>query len=67
MTTNPNERWMLQVSRNLFDSESGALPDKRHLLVDRDTNYSMRFRQSIAREGVEVARAWLGRKCQTDA
>ena len=47
---------MLQVSRNLFDSESGALRDMRHLLLDRDTKYSMRFRQSITREGVEVIR-----------
>jgi transposase InsO family protein len=35
VTTNPNDVWMLQVSRNLIDVESGALRDKRFLIVDR--------------------------------
>jgi putative transposase len=56
ITTHPNEAWMLQVARTLFDNESGALRDKKHLIVDRDTKYSMNFRQAIAREGVEVIR-----------
>ena len=54
MTTHPNDAWMLQVARTLFDSESGALRDMKHLIVDRDTKYSRSFRQAIAREGVEV-------------
>jgi len=56
LTTNPNESWMLQISRNLLDSESGALRDKRHLIVDRDTKYSSTFRQALAREGIGVVR-----------
>jgi putative transposase len=56
LTTNPNDAWMLQVSRNLFDIESGALRDKRHLIIDRDTKYSGEFRAYCAREGVEVIR-----------
>src|ERR1700730_6060437 len=31
------------------DSESGALLGKRHLIVDRDTKYSMAFRTFLAR------------------
>jgi transposase InsO family protein len=56
MTTNPNEMWMLQIARTWTDSESGALLGKRHLIVDRDTKYSMAFRTFLAREGVEVIR-----------
>ena len=56
ITPNPNEAWMLQVARNLMDSESGALLGKRHLIVDRDTKYSAAFRAFLAREGVEVIR-----------
>jgi len=49
ITTNPNEAWILQVARNLMDSESGALLGKRHLIVDRDTKYSAVFRAFLAR------------------
>jgi len=38
--TNPNDVWMLQISPNLIDVESGVLRDKRFLIVDRDTKYS---------------------------
>jgi putative transposase len=56
MTTNPNERWMLQMSRNLLDGESGVLSDKRFLIIDRDTKYSLSFRLALEREGIEVIR-----------
>jgi putative transposase len=56
MTTNPNDVWMLQVSRNLIDVESGALRDKRFLIVDRDVKYSATFRQTLEREGIGVIR-----------
>jgi putative transposase len=56
MTTNPNDAWMLQVSRNLIDVESGALRDKRFLIVDRDAKYSASFRQTLEREGIGVIR-----------
>ena len=55
-TTNPNDAWMLQVSRNLIDMESGALCDKRFLIVDPDTKYSASFRQTLEREGIRVIR-----------
>jgi putative transposase len=47
---------MLQVSRNLIDVESGALRDKRFLIVDRDAKYSATFRQTLEREGIGVIR-----------
>jgi putative transposase len=56
MTTNPNDVWMLQVSRNLIDVESGALRDKRFLTVDRDAKYSETFRRTLEREGIGVIR-----------
>jgi putative transposase len=56
LTTSPNDAWMLQMSRNLLDSESGPLRDKRHLIVDRDTKYSGSFRQTLEREGIGVIR-----------
>jgi putative transposase len=56
MTTNPNEVWMSQMSRNLLDSESGVLSDKRFLIIDRDTKYSSSFRRTLERDGIEVIR-----------
>ena len=56
MTTNPNDVWMLQVSRNLIDVESGALRGKRFLIVDRDAKYSATFRQTLEREGIGIIR-----------
>ena len=56
ITTKPNEAWMMQMARNLTDAETGMLRDTRHLIVDRDTNYSTGFRTFLAREGVDVIR-----------
>ena len=56
LTTNPNDAWMLRVSRNFVDGEVGVLRDKRHLIVDRDTKYSTSFRQTLEREGIGVIR-----------
>ena len=56
MTTQPDESWMLQMSRNLLDPEFGFLRDKNHLIVDRDTKYSAAFRLALEREGIGVIR-----------
>jgi len=56
ITTNPDERWMLQIARGAFDSESGLLYGKKYLIVDRDTKYTAAFRAFPAREKVEVIR-----------
>jgi hypothetical protein len=42
-TSNPDEEWILQVGRNLTDSEDGFLKGKSYLLMDRDTKFSEAF------------------------
>ena len=56
ITTQPDERWMLQVGRNLIDEESGTLASMRYLIVDRDTKYTQQFRQLLRDSGTEVIR-----------
>lgn len=53
VTPHPDEAWMMQMARNLTDTEDGFLRDKTHLIMDRDTKYSEAFRNALAREGVE--------------
>lgn len=40
ITTRPDDVWMLQMTPNLIDEESGALASKRYLMIDRDTKYT---------------------------
>jgi len=56
ITMNPDAPWMLQMARQLTDSEEGILNGKQHLIVDRDTKYCQAFRDFVAREGIEVIR-----------
>ena len=56
ITTKPDEAWMLQVARNLTDSESGALCGKRYLILDRDTKYTDQFRKLVQDGGTNVIR-----------
>jgi putative transposase len=55
-TSNPDEDWMLQVGRNLVDSEDGFLRGKRYLLMDRDKKYSEAFRSMVKGSDVEPVR-----------
>jgi putative transposase len=55
-TSNPDEEWILQVGRNLTDSEDGFLKGKRYLLMDRDTKYSEEFRRMVTESNVEPVR-----------
>jgi transposase InsO family protein len=50
-TINPDNEWILQVGRNLTDSEEGFLKGKRYL--DRDTKFSEAFRSMMKGSGVE--------------
>src|SRR3979411_1016660 len=45
ITTRPDESWMLQIARNVTDSQSGALRAKRYLIIERDSKYSEQFRR----------------------
>ena len=56
LTANPDELWMLQVSRNLSDAEDGFLRGKKYLLMDRDTKFSEAFRVTLGQAGVEAVR-----------
>jgi len=47
---------MLQVGRNLTDSETGVLCSKQYLIIDRDTKYSEQFRRLIRDSGTRVIR-----------
>ena len=47
---------MLQVGRNLVDTDSGALALKRYLIVDRDAKYAERFRTLVKDSGTEIIR-----------
>jgi putative transposase len=56
ITTRPDESWMLQIARNMTDSQSGALHATRYLIIDRDTKYSEQFRRLIHDSGTNVIR-----------
>jgi hypothetical protein len=56
ITTRPDEDWMLQMARNLTDSEGGALRTKKYLITDRDSKYSEQFRRLIRDSGPKVIR-----------
>jgi putative transposase len=43
-TPNPDDRWMMQIARNLTDAEDGFLQGKRYVLMDRDSKFSLAFR-----------------------
>src|SRR5437867_4143654 len=40
ITTRPDEGCVLQMARNLTDSDDGALRAKKYLIIDRDSKYS---------------------------
>jgi transposase InsO family protein len=54
ITTRPDERWMLQIGRNVTDPLMGAMSGKRYLIIDRDAKYSAQFRRVIRHSGMEV-------------
>jgi len=56
ITTRPDESWMLQIARNVTDSQEGALNSKRYLIIDRDTKYSQQFRRLVQDSGTKVIR-----------
>jgi hypothetical protein len=44
ITPSPNTAWMMQIGRNLTDSDDGFLADKKFVILDRDSKYSAAFR-----------------------
>lgn len=47
VTTNPDERWMLQTGRNFLDAEVGMGSTPRVILFDRDKKYCAAFRELL--------------------
>ncbi len=56
ITPGPSEPWMMQIGRNLTDPLDGSLTDKQFLILDRDSKFSIAFRNLLKDAGVEVVR-----------
>jgi putative transposase len=56
ITPSPAEPWMMQIGRNLTDPIDGTLAEKRFLILDRDSKFSIGFRNLLKDAGVEVVR-----------
>jgi transposase InsO family protein len=56
VTPGPNEAWMIQIGRNLTDPVDGFLADKKFVILDRNSKYSVAFRDLLNGSGVEVVR-----------
>jgi transposase InsO family protein len=56
ITTNPNTAWMVQIGRNLTDTDEGWFVAKRELIIDRDTKYCADFRRLIEDSGSAIIR-----------
>ena len=54
ITTNPDGAFMAQVARNLSALDDGFLKDMRHLIIDRDTKFTVQFRSILNAAGVNV-------------
>src|ERR671923_1158603 len=53
VTPHPNERWMLQMARNITMDEWGFLSPGQYLIHDRDGKYCPAFQQIIDNAGIE--------------
>jgi len=47
---------MMQIGRNLTDPIDGVLADKRFLILDRDSKFSLAFRDLLEDAGIKVVR-----------
>ena len=45
---------MLQIARNLTDCEAGFAVGKSHLIIDRDTKYTEKFKAMLDDSDVEI-------------
>ncbi len=53
VTPGPDERWMMQIGRNLTDC---FLEGKHFVIMDRDSKYTDAFRALLTRAGVQAVR-----------
>jgi putative transposase len=56
ITAYPDTAWMVQMARNITDSETGMLVGKRTLIIDRDTMYCEAFRHLLEQSGTAIIR-----------
>jgi transposase InsO family protein len=56
ITSQPDEPWMVQMTRNLTDPQDGFLRDVHHLILDRDPLYTATFRRILQDSGVTLVR-----------
>ena len=56
ITPSPNDTWITQIGRNITDPVDGFLAEKRFLILDRDSKFSIAFRNLLKDAGVEVVR-----------
>src|SRR5262249_53448754 len=56
ITSEPDEHWIRQVSRNLPDPDEGFLRGMKCLLLDRDPLYTAAFRDRLRDSGVKPLR-----------
>jgi transposase InsO family protein len=56
ITNQLSEAWMMQIGRNLTECDEGFLRKSRYLILDRDPNYSTRFRKLLRDSGVRPLR-----------
>jgi transposase InsO family protein len=52
----PDEKWMMQMARNLLDCEDGFLRNATHLVQDRDPVFTEAWRELLRSEGVKSVR-----------
>ncbi|QDT98571.1 helix-turn-helix domain-containing protein [Gimesia aquarii] len=52
-TTNPHGVWMKQIARNLSDEEDGFLPEKRKLIMGRDSTFGESFREILKQSDIQ--------------
>src|SRR5262245_21007174 len=52
VTPHPDERWMVQIARNLTMAEWGFLEAGQYLIHDRDSKYSPAFQRLIDKAGI---------------
>src|SRR5918911_3409565 len=53
LTPHPDERWMVQIARNVTMEEWGFLSPDQYLIHDRDTKFCAAFQQIIDDAGIE--------------
>jgi transposase InsO family protein len=56
ITSEPDNAWVVQCSRQLTDAAEGFLIGKRFLLHDRDPLFTQTFRETLAATGIETVR-----------